>query len=138
MTDTYLYAGIGVVAGFLAGVLLPLYQIFIMRRKQKSLEGFLESEKLIRERLQKENKHLLSFRETSQQDYENKIEELKGVIRQMDSDIILLQKSNEETEALLHATDPIVHNLKIKLIEANNTIARYKGQILKEAAQPVK
>jgi hypothetical protein len=47
----------------------------------------------------------------------------------MDSDILLLQKSNEETEALFKAGEPVIHSLKLKLIEANNTIARYKAQL---------
>jgi hypothetical protein len=42
---------------------------------------------------------------------------------------LLLQKSNEQTEALLQAGQPEVHALKIQLIEAQNTIARYKAQL---------
>jgi hypothetical protein len=47
----------------------------------------------------------------------------------MDNDILLMQKSNEETEALLEKGEPAIHELKLKLIEANNTIARYKAQL---------
>jgi hypothetical protein len=47
----------------------------------------------------------------------------------MDADILLLQKSNEETEALLAKGEPAINELKLKLIEANNTIARYKAQL---------
>ena len=46
----------------------------------------------------------------------------------MDGDILLLQKSNEETEALLAEGEPALHEMKLKLIEATNTIARYKAQ----------
>ena len=46
----------------------------------------------------------------------------------LDQDILLLQKSNEETEALLQEGLPAIHELKLKLIEAHNTIARFKAQ----------
>ena len=45
----------------------------------------------------------------------------------MDESLVLLQKDNEETEKLLKAGQPLIHDLKMKLIEANNTIARYKA-----------
>ena len=57
------------------------------------------------------------------------MKEAHDLNKQMDSDILLLQKSNEETEALLKAGEPVIHSLKVKLIEANNTIARYKAQL---------
>jgi hypothetical protein len=47
----------------------------------------------------------------------------------MDNDILLLQQSNEETEELLKSGKPELHNIKLQLLEANNTIARYKSQL---------
>jgi hypothetical protein len=47
----------------------------------------------------------------------------------MDEDILLLQKSNEETERQLASSQPELHNLKLKMIEAQNVIARYKSQL---------
>jgi hypothetical protein len=130
VAETYLYTGFGVGVGFIGASAIFLYQWIKFRRKQKSLEGFLESEKLIRERFQKENTQLHLQKETTQSEHELKIQQLHDLIKIMDEDILLLQKSNEETEALLKAGDPMVHSLKLKLIEANNTIARYKGQML--------
>ena len=46
----------------------------------------------------------------------------------LDSDILLLQKSNEETEVLLQEGQPALHALKLQLLDAQNTIARYKAQ----------
>ncbi len=92
------------------------------------MEGFLESEKLIKERLQKENDWLHTVRKASQEEYELKIKQLESTIKTMDEDILLLQKDNEDTESLLQATQPVVHSLKIKLLEANNTISRIKSQ----------
>ncbi len=58
-----------------------------------------------------------------------KLQQADIIIRQMDSDILLLQKSNEETEELLAAKHPEVHALKIQLLEAQNNIARLKGKL---------
>ena len=107
-----------------------IFQLIKMRKTQKSLEGYLESEKLIRERFQKENTQLHDNRELSQSDNELKIQQLQQLFKMMDEDILLLQKSNEETEAMLKMGDPMTNSLKLKLIEANNTIARFKAQVL--------
>lgn len=89
----------------------------------------MESERLMKERFQKDNSWLHEAKEAAQTAHELKILELQSVIKTMDEDILLLQKNNEETEELLKATDPVVHSLKLKLLEANNTIARYKAQV---------
>ena len=128
MTQTYIYAGLAFTAGFIGALVIYIIQMLKMRRSYKSLEGFFEAEKLIRERLQKENVRLHEIKEAAQNDYELKIQQLESCIKTMDEDILLLQKSNEETEELLKITNPMVHSLKLKLIEANNAIARYKGQ----------
>ena len=129
LIQTYIYAVPGLIAGFAIAWIIHLVQLTKSRKIQKSTEGFLESERLIKERLQKENTQLHQIRETAQNEYDARIRELKKVIRMMDEDILLLQKSNEETEALLHAGNPQIHTLKVKLIEANNTISRYKAQL---------
>ena len=129
MTQTYIYAGAALAIGFAIAWAIHIVLLLKSRKSQKSIEGFLESEKLIRERFQKENAQLHRLKETTQQEYEEKIQSLQKLVRRMDEDILLLQKSNEETEALLQAGEPVVHSLKLKLIEANNTIARYKAQV---------
>ncbi len=57
-----------------------------------------------------------------------KVNKLTTDNKRIVEDILLLQKSNEETEELLKAGEPGIYNLKMKLIEANNEIARYKAQ----------
>ena len=136
MPQTYIYVGSAFVTGFVAALLVCLYQWIKIRKNQKSLEGFLESEKLVKERFQKENSWLHDVKENAQKEYEfkmleleAKIGKLQAVIKMMDEDILLLQKSNEETESLLTSREPVVNALRIKLIEANNTISRYKAQV---------
>ncbi len=99
----------------------------------KSAEGFLESEKLMKETLQKENVHVHQTKQVVELEFAKKLKESRDLNKMLDQNILLLQKSNEETEALLKTGLPALHELKIKLIEAQNTIARYKAQLeLKE------
>ena len=89
----------------------------------------LESEKLIKETLRKESARAFQMKETVEAELGRKLQNAESIIKQMDNDILLLQKSNEETEKLLQTTEPELYNLKVKLLEANNTISRLKGQL---------
>ena len=129
LTSTIVYIIVAFVAGFGVAWLMRTISIGKITRATKSIEGYLESERLMKEKLQKENMTILQLKTALESEKQGKITELQEVIRQMDSDIILLQKHNEQTEDLLKRTAPALHELKLKLIEANNTIARYKGQL---------
>jgi hypothetical protein len=118
----------GFFAGFAAAWILRSIALAKAGRLQKSTRGFLESERLMKETLQKENALVHQTKQTIQLNAEKKLQEAAATLKIMDENILLLQKSNEETEALLKAGLPEVHNLKVKLIEANNIIARYKAQ----------
>ncbi len=83
----------------------------------------------MKEKLRKENQVVYQMKECVQADLGRKLKEAEALKMAMDEDIILLQKHNEETEALLQAGQPEIHRLKLKLVEANNTIARYKAQL---------
>ncbi len=105
-----------------------------MSKQQKSTEGYLESEKLMKETLQKENALVHQMKQVVELECAKKLKDAQALNRLLDQDILLLQKSNEETEALLKEGQPALHDLKLKLIEAQNTIARYKAQLeLKES-----
>ena len=93
------------------------------------MKGLLESEKLIKENAQKENYSLLQNADGALLTTKIKLKAAEDLIRIMDNDILLMQKSNEETEALLAKGEPAIHELKLKLIEANNIISRYKAQV---------
>jgi hypothetical protein len=68
-------------------------------------------------------------KETMEFELRRKLKEAELIIREMDRDILLLQKSNEETEALYQSKEPEIFAVKKKLIEANNTIARLKAEL---------
>ena len=122
--QSFIYAIVGLVAGFLLAWVIRGMALTRIKKAQQDTQGFLEREKLGKERLQREMEQLYQ----READLGKKLEVAQQLNKQMDADIILLQKSNEETESLLNATEPEVYALKLKLIEANNTIARMKSK----------
>ena len=129
MIQTYIYVGVAFVVGFVIAWILRTITLAKLAKLQKSIQGYLESEKLMKETLHKENMHVHQTKMAAELEYSKKIKQAQEVTKILDEDILLLQKSNEETEALLEAGEPAVHALKLKLIEAQNTIARYKAQL---------
>ena len=84
---------------------------------------------MIKETLQKELAVVHQRKMAAELDLSQKLKAAEKIIQQMDNDIMLMQKNYEETEVLLHATQPEVHAIKLELIEAKNTIARLKGML---------
>lgn len=121
------------IAGFVFGGLLGAVIIYMRlsktQKQLRSIDGYLESEKLKKETLQKELNTVYQAKETIELTLQQRLKEAAMLHKRMDEDILLLQKSNEETEALLKAGQPELHALKLQLIEANNTIARLKGLV---------
>lgn len=82
----------------------------------------------MKETLKKENNTLFQLRQANEIELIKKLQEAQALNKRMDEDILLLQKSNEETEQQLRITQPELHAIKIKLLETQNSLARYKGQ----------
>ena len=131
MPEIIIYSSVAFVVGFAIAWLIRTAAVQKTKKLYKSTEGFLESERLKKETLRHENTVVHQQRETIKLEMTKKLKDAQAVIREMDKDIMLLQQSHEETEALLKAGQPEIHELKLKLIEANNTIARYKAQAQK-------
>ena len=131
MLTVYIYISISFVLGFLLAWIIRTITISRLKKSNKSLDGYLESEKLRKETLLKENSNLYVTKTSSAESYEAKLAAFTALAKRQDEDILLLQKSNEETEKLLESGEPMVHSLKLQLIEAQNTIARYKAQMEK-------
>lgn len=125
----YIYIIIGFVVGFILAWIVQLINIQKVKKENKSVKGLLESEKLIKENTQKENHFLLQNANAALLTTKIKLKATQDLNKVMDNDILLMQKSNEETEALLAKGEPAVHELKLKLIEATNIISRYKAQL---------
>ncbi len=129
MLFNLLYILLGIAIGFAAAWMIQLQKLQKQQKELKSTGGFLESEKLMKENLQKELAMVHQHKMAVELDLGQKLQKAEKIIRQMDSDILLMQKSYEETEALLQAKQPEVHALKIQLLEAQNTIARLKAKL---------
>ena len=129
LTDITIYTTIAFVAGFFVAWLLRTITIQKLKKEFKSTQGFLESEKRIKETLQKENKTVYQQKQNVETALSDKLKEAQNIIRRMDEDILLLQLSNEETEELLQQKNPELADLKLKLLEAQNTISRYKAKL---------
>ena len=125
-----IYIAVAFIAGFLIAWFIGYYRQGKVQKELKSSQGFWESEKLMKETLQKELAVVHQNKMAVELDLTQKLQNAEKIIRQMDSDILLMQKSYEETEALLEAKQPEVHALKLQLIEAQNAIARYKAQLM--------
>lgn len=128
MTQTYIIAGACFAGGFILALIIHLVIYARVKKELKSTQGYLESEKLMKETLKKENLTLYQLRQANEADLIKKLQEAQALNLRLDEDILLLQKSNEETEYQLQITQPELHAIKLKLIEAQNAIARYKGQ----------
>lgn len=133
MTQIYIYAGGAFIIGFIITWLIFSFVMEKLKKTLKSTQGYLESETLKKVVLQKEITQLHQMKEAGEMNYQQKLEEALLQNKILDSDILLLQKSNEETEALLKKSQPALHNLKLQLLEAQNTIARYKAQQQEQA-----
>lgn len=134
MTQIYIYTAAAFIGGFLIAWIIRTVTLVKIKKLLKSTQGYLESEKLMKETLQKENVLVHQMKQGTELEFSKKLKEAQELNKILDEDILLLQKSNEETEALFKAGQPALHDLKLKLIEAYNTIARYKAQTeLKES-----
>lgn len=129
MNQIYFIAGGAFLLGFFIAFILQMISIGKLKKELKSTQGFLESEKLMKETLKKENAGMYQIRQSGEGELIKKLQEAQILIRRMDEDILLLQTSNEETERQLASSQPELHALKLRMIEAQNVIARYKFQL---------
>lgn len=128
MNEIYIIATACFVGGFVLAFIIQLMRIMKLKKELKSTSGYLESERLMKENFKKENNTLQQLRQVNELELIKKLQEANALNKKMDEDILLLQKSNEETEQQLATSQPELHAIKLKLIEAQNTIARYKAQ----------
>jgi hypothetical protein len=128
LTQTYIFSAAAFIAGFIIAWVVRTIAMAKLQKSLKSTQGYLESALLKKETLQKENVHVHQLKQAAEMECEKKLEQANKLNKILDEDILLLQKSNEETEALLRQGQPALHALKLQLLDAHNTIARYKAQ----------
>ncbi len=132
LMQPYLYPALAFVVGFVVAWFVRSLAMVKLKKALKSTKGYLESETLKKETIQKENMMVHQIKQATETELLKKLEKANELNKGMDMDILLLQKSNEETEALLQAKEPAVHALKLQLLESQNIIARYKALQQKE------
>lgn len=125
----YMYLAIAFIAGFAVAWIIRTISLLKAKRSHREMSSLFETEKLRKELLQKENLQLYKTSEAAKAELTAKVNKLTSDNLRIVEDIVLLQKNNDDTEALLKAGEPEIYNLKLKLIEANNEIARYKAQV---------
>ncbi|MBL0357807.1 MAG: hypothetical protein IPP72_13380 [Chitinophagaceae bacterium] len=123
------YISLAFIVGFGLAWLLQFNKLHKQSKELKSTGGFLESERLMKETLQRELAIVHQNKMAVELDLTQKLKAAEKIMRQMDSDILLMQKNYEETEGLLQVTQPQVHALKLQLIEAQNNITRLKAKL---------
>ncbi len=128
MQQIYLYAGLAFIAGFMMAWIIRTLALLKTKKSLRSISSLFETEKLRKDLLQKENLELYKINDAVKADLSAKVNKLTSDNKRIVEDILLLQKDNEESDALLKAGEPEIFNLKLKLIEANNEIARYKAE----------
>lgn len=122
-----LYIAISIFVGFIAAWIIKTLELQKVKKELNRTSGLLESERLVKETLRKENAMAFLLKETIENEMGRKLKQAEQALKLMDEDILLLQKSNEENEAFFKESQPEIFDLKMKLIEANNTISRLKS-----------
>ena len=113
--------------GFVFAWVVRTVYIFRLKKELKQTEGLLESERLIKETLRKENALAFQLKANIESELGEKLLQYQHVVKQMDEDILLLQKNNEEVENAFRENQPELYELKMRLIEAQNNINRLKS-----------
>lgn len=129
MQHSILFIILAFLLGFLIAWILRTYSLYKLRKKIKQTEGLLESERLIKETLRRENSLAFQLKENIENELGEKIVRYQQILKQMDTDILLLQKSNEETEKFFSEKQPELFEMKKQLIEAQNNIIRLKAAL---------
>lgn len=129
MTELIIYASVAFVLGFGIAWLMRSAAIANLKKQLGGINSMLEQERLIKETQRKESYAIQQHQQAKEIELANNLSKAHAVLKKMDEDILLLQKNNEETERLLEASQPEIHELKLKLIESQNTLARYKAKL---------
>ena len=129
MTEIILYAIGAFILGFVIAWLIKSNMMVNLKKELKNSESLLSQEKQMKETQRKESNLVQQHQQAKELSLIEELNQKKQLLKRLDEDILLLQRSNEETEEMLKASQPELHAMKLKLIEAQNTIARYKSKL---------
>lgn len=131
MTPSYLLAGVSFATGFsVAGVMLLVVKMK-MKVQLKRLQGLLEYESLLKETLKKEQETLLQHGMDMEGVMQKKWRESEMAKEELKVEVAKWQTVQNETAQKAKSLQEDMQALKLKLIEAQNTIVRIKVQMEK-------
>lgn len=131
VTPSYLLAGVSFATGFsVAGAILFVIKIK-MKVQIKRLQGILEYESLLKETLKKEQETLLQHGMDREGAMQKKCRESEMARDELKVEVARWQTEQKETAQKAKSLQEDMQALKLKLIEAQNTIVRIKAQMEK-------
>ena len=131
MTPSYLLAGVSFATGFsVAGAMLLIVKVK-MKVQFKRLQGLLEYESLLKETLKKEQETLLQHGMDREGAMQKKWRESEMAKEELRVEVAKWETVQKETAQKTKSLQEDMQALKLKLIEAQNTIVRIKVQMEK-------
>lgn len=128
MDNTTLYIIIAALGGLVTGGFFALLQKLKTSKKEEVLTGELDGKKIQLHELKSKLAEEESQFELARKNFETKSQQLEKEKHDLKQEVSELKQKNMELDQLLKEGQPVIHSLKLKLIEANNNIARYKGK----------
>lgn len=129
MENNAIYTLLAVIAGFLPGIVFAAiaWRKFKKGSREfcKQIEAASNRASVCSQKLEVTNTEL-GFMKAS---HNLKVKEMENEIQRIVMENEFLKLRNQELDQLLKEGQPVIHSLKMKLIEANNTIVRYKAQL---------
>jgi SMC interacting uncharacterized protein involved in chromosome segregation len=128
MDNSILYIIISAVGGVVAGGLIALLIKLRASKLEHGLTEELNNRKLLTHELKNKLAEMESQFELARKNFETKKEVFDKEKIDLKAELSDLKQKNLELDQLLKEGQPMIHSLKLKLIEANNNLARYKGR----------
>lgn len=129
MDNASIYILLAAAGGLFAGIFIAFLIWKNSRRRGLQYQNAIEEEARVCAGLKVQ---LADAEERLQGELENcqsEITHLKEENMRLIANVAKLETRNLELDQLLKEGQPVIHTLKMKLIEANNTIVRYKAQL---------
>jgi len=129
MENTVIYFIITALAGLLPGLLVALLIKQKAAKKLNELKDLAEEERSRNAKISERLAEMEKMQQAENSKYATRIQNMNHEIGVLKNENEMLVTHNRELDQLLKEGQPVIHSLKMKLIEANNTIVRYKARL---------
>ncbi len=131
MTSSYILAAVSFAVGLsIAGAMLFIFKMK-MKAQVKRLQGLLEYESLLKETLKKEQETMLQHGMDKEAALQKKWMNSEQARKILEAELAKWQTMHREATQKTASIQEEMQTLKLKLIEAQNTIVRNKVQMEK-------